>query len=203
MDVLKNASTILDFDADGQPPDRYTVTFRGKGVRRDPSTGRIEVVDTHQCEIRLPCSFPQRPPDIRWLTPLFHPNISFGGFIRLRDIGIVWEESLTLDVVCDRLWDVARMAYHDEENASNHSAKRWLEQQTDVDLPVDQRPLRDTMKLRNANVVRYDRRGQSGLQLPDAALRDDVLYIGDDAPLPASEDGASAGGKDIFYIGDD
>jgi hypothetical protein len=203
MDLLKNVSTILDFETDGQPPDRYTVTLRGKGVRRDASTGRIETVDTHQCEIRLPFSFPERPPNIRWLTPLFHPNISYGGFIRLRDIGIVWEENLTLDVVCDRLWDVARMAYLDEENASNSSARRWLEQQRDVDLPVDQRPLRDTMKPRNSNVVRYERRGGSGLMLPDASRHDDVLYIGEDTPPPSPGGLPGRGANDVFYIGDE
>ena len=125
MEAVKAASTILDVQPVGEPPDRYTVTFRGKGLRRDASTDEVEQVDSHECEIRLTLSYPRHSPDIRWLTPLFHPNISFGGFIRLRDIGVSWTEDLSLDVICERLWDVARLAYYDLENAGSAAAWAW------------------------------------------------------------------------------
>jgi ubiquitin-protein ligase len=35
---------------------------------------------------RMPYGYPERPPDIRWLTPILHPNISFSGFLNLRKL---------------------------------------------------------------------------------------------------------------------
>lgn len=205
IDALRAASTILDFQQVGEPPDRYSVTFRGKGLRRDASTGRVEPLDSHECEIRLTLSYPERPPDIRWLTPLFHPNISFGGFIRLRDVGVSWSEDLSLDVICERLWDVARLAYYDLENATSHTAKRWLQDQCDVTLPVDLRPLRDKASISNSNVIQYAWRDDRRLVLSDAEEENEVLYIDEDTPVPpiqlARRERRSD--DDVLYIGDE
>jgi len=205
MEALRAASTILDFRQVGEPPDRYTVTFHGKGLRRDASTDKVEQVDSHECEIRLTLSYPQRSPDIRWLTPLFHPNISFGGFIRLRDVGVSWTEDLSLDVICERLWDVARLAYYDLENATSHTAKSWLQEQCHVTLPVDLRPLRDRMSISNSNVIRYKRQDDKRLVLSDAEEENEVLYIDEDTPVPpiqlARRERRSD--DDVLYIGDE
>ncbi len=206
MEALKAASTILDFQQVGEPPDRYTVTFRGKGLRRDASTDKVEQLDSHECEIRLTLSYPQRSPDIRWLTPLFHPNISFGGFIRLRDVGVSWTEDLCLDVVCERLWDVARLAYYDLENATNHTAKCWLQEQRDVTLPVDLRPLRDRISISNSNVIRYGRRDDKRVVLSDVEEKNEVLYIDEDTPVPPVQlvwRDRWGDDDDVLYIGDE
>ena len=88
MRALKKSTSILDFEFTGEPPDRYSITLRGKGISRDTSSrADVEFVELHKIDLRLPYSFPRRPPDIRWITPIFHPNISFSGFINLKDIG--------------------------------------------------------------------------------------------------------------------
>ena len=88
MRALRKTSSILSFESSGDPPDRYTLTFSGRGIcRASSSRSEIEYVDQHRVEIRLPYSYPQRPPDIRWTTPILHPNISFSGFINVKDIG--------------------------------------------------------------------------------------------------------------------
>ena len=84
MRALKAASSILDFECRGNPPDRYTVIFHGRGICRSVSrTGRVEVVDRHRIEIKLAARYPNCPPDIRWLSPLWHPNVGFGGLVAL------------------------------------------------------------------------------------------------------------------------
>ncbi len=206
MEDLKAASTILSFQTEGEPADRYKVCFSGKGLRRDASTGRVEHVVRHECEIRLTLSYPKRPPDIRWLTPLFHPNISFGGFIRLRDVGMAWTEDLALDVVSERLWDVARLAYYDLENATSHTAKSWLEKQDEFALPVDLRPLRDKTNPPKSNVVRYLRKGDKRVLLSKAGQEKDVFYIGEDTPVPPVElawRNRPDDDDDVLYIGDE
>ncbi|MDP7303995.1 MAG: hypothetical protein QGG09_12900, partial [Pirellulaceae bacterium] len=37
MRALKKATSILDFEFTGDPPDRYSITLRGKGISRDTS----------------------------------------------------------------------------------------------------------------------------------------------------------------------
>jgi len=203
MQALKEQSTILDFQTTGDPPDRYTVTLRGKGVSRSTSShADMEMVDLHRCDVRLPYSYPDRPPDIRWMTPIFHPNISFSGMIRLRDIGLPWQDDLGLDVVVERLWDVARMAYVNEDSSVNYSASNWLAEQTSLKMPVDVRPLADRTSPAQTNVVRYERRGSGKVGLSSAGTPDEVFFIGDDTPTPKlprrrpPED-------DTFYIGFD
>ena len=205
--AIKEASTILDFEPTGDPPDRYTIVFRGKGVSRDTSRhADVKYVEVHRCDIRLPYSYPARPPDIRWLTPIFHPNISFSGFITLSQIGLWWEKDLGLDAVCERLWDVARLAYVDLDKAANYAAKNWFEGPNDLRTPVDPRPLRDKMGPASSNVVRYQRRGESRFRLNASNIEGDVLYIGEDTPtpeLPRPKPRVRRDDDEIFYIGDD
>jgi ubiquitin-protein ligase len=200
---LQDASTILRLEPTGNPPDRYLVTFHGKGLRRDVSTGAVVEQLQHQCELRLGSSYPRYAPDIRWLTPLFHPNISFGGFIRTDDVGIPWNADLTLDVVCERLWDVARLAYYDLDNAANYAAGRWLQESREVALPADPRPLRDKTAAVNKNIVRYRRRGEQQIDFGPGEQQQDTLYIGEQPSLPATPGGSQSGdGDDVLYIGE-
>lgn len=204
LEHLRNISPLFDFECSGEPADRYAITFSGKGLQRNAVTGQVEFIERHECDVRLGLSYPERGPDIRWMTPLYHPNISFGGFIRLRDVGMVWSDDLTLDVVCERLWDVARFAYYDLEHATNYSAKRWLEEQSTHNLPVDPRPLREIAAPARSNVVHYARRGEGGgVDLPSIRDSGDVFYIGEDTPAPpiAWEPSARADDdEDVLYI---
>jgi len=69
LQAMKEESTIFDFESDGDPPDRYTVIFNGKGIcELGSGQAVIEFLDQHRCELRLPYSYPERGPDIRWLT---------------------------------------------------------------------------------------------------------------------------------------
>jgi len=207
--ALQKLSTILSFETSGEPPDRYTITFRGKGVKADPQA-KVEVIELHQLDLRLPFSYPQRPPDIRWLTPVFHPNISFSGFIDLRDVGLPWEPELTLDIVVERLWEVARVAYFNLDKASNFAAKNWYANECSLRLPTDARHIRDrSSATTSSNIISYQRRdapppGESRVQVEideSTPEPDDVLFIGEEnTPPPRPK---PSGGDDILYIGDE
>lgn len=205
LDELKASSSIFDYEAVGDPPDHYVAVFHGQGLCRDETTRQIVRLDEHRCELCLSLSYPQAAPDLRWLTPLVHPNISFGGFIRLEDVGLPWDERVGLDVVCERLWDVARLAYCDLQHATNASARQWVERQTEHALPVDPRPLRDRrLPGKNANVVRYRRRDGRRILLPEPSEAE-VLYIDEHTPVPqlpgARREPPDAEGE-ILYIGE-
>lgn len=208
LSTLRDCSSVFGFEGDGDPPDRYAITFHGKGLMRGVSSrAEVQVIDLHRIDLRLPYAYPQVAPDIRWVTPILHPNVSFSGFIHLRDVGLPWDESVTLDAVCERLWDVARMAYVNLDKATNFSAKSWCEKQARFTLPIDPRALRDRMPAAGSNVVRYRRREDRGIEIPRAD--GEVFYIGEDTPTPpwpgrpVPPRRPRAGDDDVFYIGDE
>ena len=183
--ALKKTSTIFDFEATGEAPDRYMIYFRGQGLARETAAdAKVDTVELHKVEIRLSYSYPQQPPDIRWSTPILHPNVSFSGFINVKEIGLPWEEDLGLDVLCERLWDVARLAYLDLEGAANYSARQWFENECTIQLPVDLRPLRDKSAPAGSNVVRYRRKGAAAAAPTESPTGQDVFYIGEETPTP-------------------
>jgi hypothetical protein len=172
----------------------------------------VQTIEQHRCDVRLPYSYPDSPPDVRWLTLIFHPNVSYSGFLNLREIGLVWDKQLGLDVVCERLWDVARGAAANLEGATNYAARKWYAEQGDqARLPVDRRPLRDRAAPRSENVVRYLRRGaaqpQASAAVAPVSASDDVLFIGEDTGSPAPPIRRPpvrlAGDDDVLYIGPD
>ena len=209
LDLLRDLaedSNIFEFEPIGEPPTKYVATFRGTGLNRSLSSGsEVEKVELHRCEIRIPYAFPERPPDIRWLTPICHPNISFSGLVKLRDVGLPWEADLGLDIICERLWDMARLAYYDEERATNYAARNWLSEQDEVKLPLDHRPLRDKTMPTSSNVVKYERKAKSERPTvrekkpKDPKKKDDVFFIGDETPTPSVP--RRRGDDDVMYIG--
>ncbi len=203
ISALAEKSGILQFETDGNPPKLYKLKLLGKGIARVARSGQeVEYAELHQIEIRLGYAFPDRPPEIRWLTPIFHPNISVIGHVRLDDCGLPWHEEMTLDVVCERLWDVARGAYVDVDKSNNYTAKKWYSEQNVVSLPVDLRPLESLGGPPPANVVRYQRGPAGG-----RPASDDVLYIDEDTPTPPRPPRPPppprpAADAAILYIGD-
>lgn len=227
---LAEASSILEVQCEGETPDRYTLLFRGRGLASEPRPGEsISYVDLHRVDLRLPYSYPQRPPDIRWLTPLFHPNVSFSGFINLADIGLSWNEAVSLDSVCERLWDVARLAFVDLDDSTNYTARAWFAHEHGLTLPVDGRPLRSQAAESSPNIIRYERRQLSSssprpLDIPPVRAGSpgsdenagstgrqrreerDVFYINEDTPvpeLPRVRRLRRDGDADVFYIGEE
>ena len=203
LEAIAAHSSIFTFRTLGEPVERLSLTFRGAGLAKTTaSEAKPELIHQHEIELRLPFSYPTSPPDIRWLTPIFHPNISFSGFVNLADVGLSWEAGMGIDVVCERLWDMARLAEFNPAKAVSYAAKKWLEDQTDTTLPLDQRPLRDRAANANRNVVKYRRKGQP---LPGPGTGE-LMFIDDDAPAPPLPPGSNRAARatnsndDVLYI---
>ena len=164
LQALDAASSIFSMEVTGEPPDRYTLTFRGKGIGRDASaSSEVTTIELHQIDLRMPYSYPNSPPDIRWITPILHPNVSFSGFVNLPDIGIVWTKEVPIDMLCERLWDVARAEFLNLNKATNYSAKNWFEKECQQPLPADHRPLRDQAAAASGtNIVALRAEGRPG-----------------------------------------
>jgi hypothetical protein len=120
-------------------------------------------------------------------------------------VGLPWEDEMGLDIICERLWDMARLAYYDEERASNYAARKWISDQDEVQLPVDHRPLRDKSMPTSSNVVKYQRRNSPAAVHPvakPARGNEDVFFIGEETPTPAVPRRRSRGEDEgTLYIG--
>jgi len=141
MDRLRAESSVLQFHAYGTPAQQYKVQFLGKSLARE--RGKVTVRERHEFEIRLGASYPRTMPEIRWLTPIYHPNISEIGMVCLGGYGTHWVPSLNLDELCTMLWDMTRFHNYDIRSPYNREAALWAANQSSFLFPLDQRPLRD------------------------------------------------------------
>ncbi|WP_165234019.1 ubiquitin-conjugating enzyme E2 [Aquisphaera insulae] len=141
LERLAAESSIFRFQPSGRPPNAYSIVFDGKGLSRD--RGKVRVVHSHKVEIKLGASYPRTIPELRWLTPIYHPNISEIGMICLGGYGTHWVPSVQLDELCTMLWDMARYHNYDIRSPYNRDAALWVANQTAILFPTDSRPLRD------------------------------------------------------------
>lgn len=144
MKIAAKESTILQFATEGAPATRYFIQFSG-------TSSHADYLNEHELTVWLGLSYPTEPPEVRFVTPIFHPNVPRTGTVSLPKCGLNWDAALTLDRLCERLWDVARYAYIDianSDNIGNEAALAWFQQQRDMVLPVDGRSLRDAWEIR-------------------------------------------------------
>ncbi|WP_165252869.1 ubiquitin-conjugating enzyme E2 [Paludisphaera soli] len=154
LERLRAESTVFDFRAQGDPPHHYRIHFRGRGLQRDD--GKVKFAAAHQVEIKLGSSYPRSIPEIRWLTPVYHPNISEIGMVCLGGYGTHWVPSVQLDELCNMLWDMARYHNYDVRSPYNRDAALWAGNQTAIPFPTDPRPLRDVREARGRVEIEGD-----------------------------------------------
>ncbi len=141
LDALRSVSSVFAFKASGSPAQHYLLHFRGRSLARE--RGKVTVRDVHEVEIKLGASYPRTMPELRWLSPIYHPNISEIGMVCLGAYGTHWVPSLALDELCVMLWDMARYQNYDIRSPYNREAALWTANQTTFRFPIDTRPLRD------------------------------------------------------------
>lgn len=138
---LRTESSVFRFSSQGDPPNHYLVSFQGRSLWRD--RGKVKTLEMHRVEIKLGSSYPRTIPEIRWVTPIYHPNISEIGMVCLGGYGTHWVPSVQLDELCMMLWDMARYHNYDIRSPYNRDAALWVANQTAILFPTDSRPLRD------------------------------------------------------------
>jgi ubiquitin-protein ligase len=134
---LKVESSIVDFQTTGSPPFLYILIFRCAGMRLDESGKPVEQRE-HRCQIQLGAHYPSQPPDVTWLSPIFHPNIKLQAVCHSGQ----WAPSWSLAEFVSELADMVRYAKYNLQSVLDTKAAEWAKRNLQY-FPLDPRPVRD------------------------------------------------------------
>jgi ubiquitin-protein ligase len=133
MQQLAARSDIISFRTEAlrgnQPPERYIVTFKTKGIVNIDHAGNPKYADVHQVEIYLHNQYPQRWPGMKWMTPIWHPNINhLNGSVCID--AAWWTASRSLDRLVIMLGEMLQFKnFHDDPTKPpfpwDADAARW------------------------------------------------------------------------------
>ena len=145
----------------GVPPDRYIITYKCKGIIGVDRRGNPKIGERHQVEIYLHSQYPQRWPGMKWLTPIWHPNINHANGSVCIDAAW-WSASRSLDRLVIMLGEMVQYKnFHDDPSKPpfpwDMEAARWTRQFRKTHpnyFPVDKRELLrpERVKIRKSNV---------------------------------------------------
>jgi ubiquitin-protein ligase len=152
MQDLAARSDLIEFTAQavraGLPPETYLVTYHCQGIYSVDRQGRPKLGDRHQLEIYLHNQYPQRWPGMKWLTPIWHPNINhLNGTVCID--AAWWTASRSLDRLVIMIGEMVQYKnFHDDPTKPpfpwDPEAARWSRsyrtEHPDA-FPVDRREL--------------------------------------------------------------
>jgi ubiquitin-protein ligase len=152
MRELDARSDLISFKASSPnpnlPPERYIVTFKCKSVIGIDRLGNPKFGEHHQVEIYLHNQYPHRWPGMKWLTPIWHPNINhLNGSVCID--AAWWAASRSLDRLVVMLGEMLQFKnYHDDPTKPpfpwDAEAARWSREYRKSHpniFPVDHREL--------------------------------------------------------------
>lgn len=152
MQELAAQSDFIEFKASsasrGMPPEQYIVTYKCKGIIGVDRAGNPKFGDRHQVEIYLHNQYPQRWPGMKWLTPVWHPNINHHNGTVCVDAAW-WTASRSLDRLVLMIGEMVQYKnFHDDPTKPpfpwDPEAARWSREYRKKHpraFPVDRREL--------------------------------------------------------------
>lgn len=132
----------------GLPPERYIVTYACRGIYSVDRQGRPQFGDKHQVEIYLHNQYPQRWPGMKWMTPIWHPNINhLNGTVCID--AAWWTASRSLDRLVIMIGEMVQYKnFHDDPTQPpfpwDPEAARWCREYRKEHpnaFPIDRREL--------------------------------------------------------------
>jgi ubiquitin-protein ligase len=134
---LDAESSIIDFTVTGNPPQKYLITFNCPGIKLDENN-KPTILQEHRCQLVLGAQYPSQPPDVTWLTPIFHPNIKLQAVCHSGQ----WAPSWSLAEFVSELADMSRYVKYNLQSPLDTRAAEWARQNIHM-FPLDSRPIRD------------------------------------------------------------
>jgi ubiquitin-protein ligase len=122
---------------DGDPPEKYLVRFTCRGIERLTPGGKPVIREEHEVSIYLHAEYPLKQPQLKWKTPIFHPNIHSTGAVCIG----AWWPAKTLDELLLTLGEMVQYKNLGPKDPMNSRAAAWALRNKRL-FPVDTRPLK-------------------------------------------------------------
>ncbi len=126
---------LISFEHRGSPPTYYKFTVNLKGLRLEGD--QAVMTERHQFELKLGAYYPSEPPDVTWLTPIFHPNIRGQAVCHSQQ----WSPAWSLADFVIELGDMIRWDKYNTKSPLDRRASAWADKNRDK-FPLDTRSLR-------------------------------------------------------------
>jgi ubiquitin-protein ligase len=116
--------------APGSEPEAYRFTFRCRGVTGIDGAQNPIYGDLHQVELLCDEAFPADVPRLRWVTPIWHPNVQHAEPKGVCVNKAQWLGGMGLDDLCRQLFEMVQYKnYHAEQTFPyplDQEAARWV-----------------------------------------------------------------------------
>lgn len=137
QELVDRSEFIRIAATEGDPPDKYKIRFTCLGVESLRPNGQPLLRDLHEVSIYLHAEYPYKQPQLKWLTPIFHPNIHITGAVCIG----AWWAAKTLDELLLTLGEMIQYKNLDPKDPMNSKAAVWAQQNRNL-FPIDKRPLK-------------------------------------------------------------
>jgi ubiquitin-protein ligase len=137
QELVNRSEFIRVLETDGDPPERYRIRFSCQGVERLSASKRPVLREAHDVVIYLHAEYPLKQPQLKWMTPIFHPNIHRTGAVCIG----AWWPAKTLDELLLTLGEMIQYKNFDPLDPMNSQAASWALRHKSL-FPIDDRPLK-------------------------------------------------------------
>ncbi|MCO5183342.1 MAG: ubiquitin-conjugating enzyme E2 [Anaerolineae bacterium] len=136
-DLVNRSDLIYIIDSDGDPPERYRIRYTCRSVEKLMPNGTPKIREVHDVAIYLHAEYPLKQPQLKWLTPIFHPNIHITGAVCIG----AWWPAKTLDELLLTLGEMIQYKNLDPKDPMNSKAAAWSIRNRHL-FPIDNRDLK-------------------------------------------------------------
>lgn len=137
LDLVNRSEFIHVLRTEGDPVEKYLIRFTCKGVESVSSSGKPTVREAHEVSVYLHAEYPLKQPQLKWLSPIFHPNIHVTGAVCIG----AWWPAKTLDELLLSLGEMVQYKNYDPKDPMNSKAAAWAMRHKQL-FPIDDRDLK-------------------------------------------------------------
>jgi ubiquitin-protein ligase len=119
--LAKLTPDIAILEADGNPPSRYLLEFRVKGITKVDENDEPVYSNRHIVEMLIHRDYPMSLPFMQFFTPIFHPNIFEMGKVCMGWVSLPY----SLVDICIRLGRMIDYQVLSPNSPSNRKAADW------------------------------------------------------------------------------
>lgn len=127
---------------EGDPPTRYLITYKVKGLGLPSGSSTPVVRNTHRVEIYLPGQYPLDNPICTLKTPHFHPNIFTDNSVCLGE----WAVGAGLVEIVIGIGKMIQYQKYNLSSPANGDAESWTQDNKDK-LPIDDKDIGELKEL--------------------------------------------------------